>query len=138
MTVGLKIRSITNEIGTVAFFNAFFSTIHANLEPGEWGKKFPIIMQDLYQGEISKNNAEQALQELNQISTELSQLTPDKIVWDFEDPKARPPWGDNISDDITDLSNYFVTSTGRDLIDTIRQCLELLIRKDGSIKVVNY
>jgi len=138
MTVGLKIRSITNEIGTGSFFNAFFSTIHANLESDKWGERFPIIMNDLYQGEISKANAEKALQELNEITSELSQLSPDKIVWDVEDRNARPPWGNDISSDITDLSNYFVTSTGRDLIETIRQCLELLISKDGSIKVVNY
>jgi len=138
MTVGLKVRSITNEIGTGSFFNAFFSTIHLNLESGEWGERFPIIMKELYQGEISKNDAKKALQELDQITEELAQLPPEKIVWDFEDPKALPPWGNNISEDITDLSNYFVTSTGRDLIETIRQCLELLISKDGSIKVVNY
>ena len=138
MTVGIKIRSIVNEVGSGPFFKAFFSTIHVNLESGNWGERFPTIMNDLYRGQILKNNAERALFELDKISEELSKLPPDKIVWDFEDLDARPPWGDNISDEITDLSNYFVTSTGRDLIETIRECLDLLIRKEGVLEVVDY
>jgi len=31
----------------------------------------------------------------------------------------QPPWGNDISEDITDLSNYFVTSEGEDLFDVL-------------------
>lgn len=37
-----------------------------------------------------------------------------KVIWDIDDMTKMPPWGKNISKDITDLSNYFVTSDGKD------------------------
>lgn len=37
-------------------------------------------------------------------------------LWDIKDLSAQPPWKTNISDDITNLSNYFVTSDGEDFI----------------------
>ena len=47
-----------------------------------------------------------------------------------------PPWESNISADITDLSNYFVTSTGRDLISSLKEILEELRDRGGLAKVV--
>jgi len=87
MIVRLKISSITSEIGS----EAFFSTIHCNLDTRMWEERSPIIMYHLYQGEILKGDAEQALRELRQITTEFSLLSPDKTVRDFEDSKACPP-----------------------------------------------
>ena len=46
------------------------------------------------------------------------------VIWDAEDLSLTPPWGNNISSDITDLSNYFVTSDGRDLISVLNEALE--------------
>ena len=45
MAVGLKLGSITDEIGTSDFFHSFFLTIAGNLEPKGWGTKFPVIMK---------------------------------------------------------------------------------------------
>ena len=41
---------------------------------------------------------------------------PKDVVWDIDDLSKQPPWKDNISGDITDLSDYFVTSGGEDFI----------------------
>jgi len=50
----------------------------------------------------------------------------------------RPPLGNDISAEITDLSNYFVTSAGRDLIGLVAECLEeLQSGADGTLKVVS-
>ena len=40
-------------------------------------------------------------------------------MWDFENRKARPPWGDGISPHIVSLGNYFVTSDGKDLFEVL-------------------
>ena len=40
------------------------------------------------------------------------------------DIKKPPPWGNNISKDITDLSNYFVTSDGEDFLTVFKHALE--------------
>ena len=44
-------------------------------------------------------------------------------MWDIEDMNLQPPWGSNISKDITDLSNYFVTSDGEDFFDIFMHAL---------------
>lgn len=76
--------------------------------------------------------------ELSTIKSELKALPITKLIWDIQDRSKSPPWGDNIADTITDLSNYFVTSTGRDLIDTLHEILEEQRSKGGVAQVVNY
>ena len=138
MTVGIKIDGVLSEIGSAEFFSAFFSTISYRLEAGRWGEKFPMIMNELYQGKLLAENAGNALQKLESITVELSKFSPEKVVWDIDNLETRPPWGDNISDEITDLSNYFVTSTGRNLIVTIHENIEALKTRGSFIEVVTY
>jgi hypothetical protein len=68
--------------------------------------------------------------ELDQIREELRRLPPSDVVWDVEDRDKQPPWGDDISDDITDLGNYFVTEDGRDLFDVLIRRLDSAARRD--------
>jgi hypothetical protein len=138
MTIYLDLGNVSDEIGAADFFHAFFSTISGNLEPAGWATRFPALLRDLYRGELVKARAEKARLELAQIRTELKNLPPDRVIWDFQDRSKRPPWGNDISPDITDLSNYFVTSTGRDLIDVIAECLDDLQRgSNGALRVVS-
>jgi len=81
-------------------------------------------MNELYQGTLDKANIEAATEELKKIQSELREFQPDKVVWDIEDLSKQPPWGTNISSDITDLSNYFVTSSGDDFITMFFHALE--------------
>ncbi|MHB8064561.1 MAG: Imm70 family immunity protein, partial [Ruminiclostridium sp.] len=53
------------------------------------------------------------------VKENLKKFPPSDVIWDIDDMSKNPPWGSNISSDITDLSNYFVTSDGRDLITII-------------------
>lgn len=137
MTVGIEVGSIVDEIGSSDFFHAFFSTVSVRLEP-EWGGRFPNLMRHLYDGEIRQEAAADALAELSVIRAELAKFKPDQVVWDANDRSKVPPWGSKISPTITDLSNYFVTSTGRDLIATLAEALEAL-RDDGGVgRIVSY
>ncbi len=86
------------------------------LEGGKWGSRFPVIMNKLYQGKMKRKYADKAIKELTIIQKELQAFTPDQVIWDIEDLSKQPPWGNDISEDITDLSNYFVTSDGEDFI----------------------
>ncbi len=137
MAVGLHLGNVTDEIGTQDFFFAFFSTIAGNLEPAGWGSRFPALMTKLYQGALGSNDCKLAQAELSQIRSELKGLPPSKVIWDYEDRTKVPPWGDNISTDIHDLSDYFVTSTGRDLIGVIEECLQELRSRGGTLRVVS-
>jgi 2,3-bisphosphoglycerate-dependent phosphoglycerate mutase len=136
MTIGIELGSITDEIGTADFFKAFFSTISGNLEPEGQGSRFPVIMKKLYMGELPDHDALTAITELKTIQQELSRLGPDDVIWDIEDRKKMPPWGKNISTEITNLSNYFITSTGRDLISSLYEIFEELRDRGGVAKVV--
>ena len=80
--------------------------------------------QELYQGTLDKDNVETAIVELKKIQLELQAFSPDKVIWDIDDLSKQPPWGKNISNDITNLSNYFVTSDGEDFITIFFNALE--------------
>lgn len=135
MGVGLCVRENVWPIGTGDFFHAFFSTVCARLEPGGWGTRFPTVMRELYSGELAPDDAARALAELDQIRAELRRLPPSDIVWDVADRTKRPPWGEDISDEITDLSNYFVTEDGRDLFDVLGAALGYASRAGAPLRV---
>lgn len=122
--VGFKVGCIWYEIGAASFLHSFFSTVAYNLEGGNWGTRFPVIMNELYQGKLTNVNIPNAKVELNTIESELKNLSPDKVIWDMEDLGKQPPWGTRISNQITDLSNYFVTSDGRDFLTIFRKALD--------------
>lgn len=135
MTVGIQLGSVTDEIGSGDFLHAFFSSISGNLEADGWGTRFPTLVGKLYGGELHQDDAIAALSELNQVKQDLAQLPPSRVIWDIEHRDKAPPWGGKISADITNLSNYFLTSTGRDLIDVLKEILEELRDRGGVIKV---
>ncbi len=76
-------------------------------------------MKELYNGKLSWENVPQAIEEVKTIRNELSKYNPEQVVWDIDDLSKQPPWGQNISDHITSLSNYFITSDGRDVFEVL-------------------
>ena len=121
--IGLKVDLYWYSIGTGDFLHSFFSTICVRLENNVWGSRFPILMNELYSGRLDPQQLEEALRELETIQKELERINPDQVVWDKEDRSKMPPWGDNISPDIKALSDYFVTSSGKNLISVIKRAL---------------
>lgn len=75
--VGFKVGCIWYEIGAASFLHSFFSTVAYNLECGNWGTRFPVIMNELYQGKLANANVPNAKVELNTIENELKNLSPD-------------------------------------------------------------
>ena len=73
---------------------------------------------------LKKEHLENAKAELEIISNELEKISVKRVIWDIDDLSKPMPWGDNISPDITDLSNYFVTSDGEDLITTLNHAMD--------------
>lgn len=88
------------------------------------GSVYPKLMEELYQGCLKNQDLNEGLEELRKVKKELKNFSPSYVIWDAEDLSLTPPWGNNISSDITDLSNYFVTSDGRDLISVLNEALE--------------
>ena len=123
MAVVVKVGSVSDEIGAPSFLHCFFSTISAHCDGGRWGSRFPSLFQ-LYEGRLPAKQAAAAFTELREAKLLLSKLPPSAVVWDIESPSAQPPWGTNISADITSLGNYFVSSTGRDLFSLLEDALK--------------
>ena len=123
------------QIGTGDFLHSFFSTVALRLENGLWGSKYPIIMNELYQGELPANKTDLAIDELIQIKEGLRGLSSEQVVWDIEDLSKQPPWGNKISPDITDLSSYFVTSDGEDFIGVLERALKTAAEEGDALKI---
>ena len=119
MIVGISTYYCFYTIGPDGFLYAFFSTIACRLEHNNWGSRFPVIMKRLYNGSVGVEDLDKALRELKQIHEELKRLPPDQIVWDANDRSVAPPWGYDITDKITNLGNYFITSNGEQLFDVL-------------------
>lgn len=119
MAVGLKVDFLWYPIGTGDFVHSFFSTICYNLENKKWGSRFHYMMNNLYQGELFYQDVDSAMKELEIIRKELRKFSPDKVIWDIEDLSKQPPWRNNISPEIKNLSDYFITCNGENIFDEI-------------------
>ena len=135
MAVGLRVRSNAWGVGSQDFLHAFFSTVAHRLEPEGWGSRFPALQHELYRGGASAEQVPALRAELAEIHEQLDQFPPSEVVWDVEDLSARPPWGDDISPEITDLSNYFVTSDGRDLFEVFDEALSYAERAEVGVTI---
>ena len=137
MAVGLTVKYYWYQIGTGDFLHSFFSTIAYNLENEKWGSKYPYLMNELYSGTLKVEHLKNAKYELEDIAKILEKLPIEKAIWDIEDLSKPMPWGDKISSDITDLSNYFVTSDGEDLITIISHAIDKAIEIDSDINITS-
>lgn len=135
MSIGLTVGNRYWSIGTPDFFGAFFDTVAVRLEAGVRGSQFPLLARDLYSGRLDPSGARDALLEVERIRAGLAAHPPEDVVWDADERDRRPPWGDRISPDITDLSTYFVTDDGADLLDVLAEALTESLRQDEPLVI---
>ena len=86
---------------------------------------------------MNRENVDRAIEEWNSIQKELQAFAPDKVIWDIDDLSKQPSWGNNISEDITDLSNYFVTNDGKDFMTVFLHALEKAKEVDSDIEILS-
>lgn len=101
----------------------------------ELGEAVSVIMNDLYGGKLSEDKLENALKEINDIRLELSNFKPNKVVWDVDDLKKTPPWENDVSEDITNLAEYFVTVRGQNLFDVLINAISEAMAEEVEIEV---
>jgi len=135
MTVEIQAGSLTGEIGSSSFFNAFFSTVAVLLENAEPGSRFPVIGEELYEGHVDAENIGRAIAELQVIRAELMRYPPTAIVWDSEVRARAPPGGNDISRDISSMGIYFVTSDGRDLFDMLLEIFRYALKQKSDVDI---
>jgi hypothetical protein len=123
MVVGFFFDCFFYQVGHGDFLYSFFSTITYHLEPDGWGTKYPKLMNDLYNKKLNCSDIPQAIEEVREIRKKLVVFSPSQVVWYIGDLSKQPPWGDDISPDIKNLSDYFKTSDGRDLFELLISAL---------------
>ena len=137
MAVGFKVKYYWYQVGDGDFLHSFFSTISYHLEQNGWGTEYPFLLNELYNGKLENKNIDYAINELEAIKKKLQDFSPSQVIWDIDDLSKSPPWGDNISKDITNLSNYFITSEGEDLIDMLMKALEKGQKTNSDVYIEN-
>ncbi|EIT87446.1 hypothetical protein A374_00200 [Fictibacillus macauensis ZFHKF-1] len=133
MAVGFKVKHYWYQVGHGDFLHSFFSTISYHLEQNGWGTEYPFILNELYNGKLNYKNIDRAITELELIKKKLQKYNPSQVIWDIEDLSKRPPWGNNISKDISNLSDYFITSEGEDLIDTLMKAFKKGLKTNSDV-----
>ena len=74
---------------------------------------------------------------MEDVQRRLKDFSPVEVIWNAEDLTKSPPWGRNISKDISDLSNYFVTSSGDDLITVILNVFEKAEKEKVDVDILS-
>ena len=135
MAVGFKVHFYWYSVGTGSFLYSFFSTVSYHLEPEGWGTKYPYLMNHCYNGKVANALVPEVLKEVHEIRELLQNYSPSQIIWNIEDLSKRPPWGEDISPEITSLANYFVTSEGTDFFKVLISALEQAIKYNFDFEV---
>lgn len=138
MTIGLKQGSVVTEVGPGGILHSLCSTIATHLEGGRWGAQFPLIMGNLYQGLLHEKDVDAAQAELEKIKKGLEKLLPSQVVWDIENPEIKPAWLQEAGPHVSSMANFFVTTTGRDLLFEIADNLESLKEFGGALEIISY
>ncbi len=92
-------------------------------------------MNELYQGELPAEDVSTARGELAQAREALSGMPPSAVVWDVEDLSRRPPEGEAVDPAITNLSEYFLTNDGQNLIEVIDAALAHAEREHATVTI---
>lgn len=116
--IGFQARDHYFDIGTLNYVLSFFSTICLRLEKGNWGKRFPRIMKELYMGKIGYRHLQEAMKEMEAIEWELQGLPVSLLVWDSDEPdKQLPnPRGEGNAQ-APNLAAYFTCTEGETIFE---------------------
>ena len=65
----------------------------------------------------------------------MKKFLPQEVIGDFEDLSLTPPWGNNIASHISNLSQYFITSSGSGLFEVMLTSFRFALEKGQNIIV---
>ncbi|KFN02325.1 hypothetical protein D0U04_28365 [Bacillus clarus] len=133
--VGFGVDSFFYETEHPDFLHSFFSTISYHTEPEGWGTKYTLLMKDLYFNKLNWQDASEALKNVEEIRETLSKIPPSEVIWDIENLTKKPPYGDKIPEDITNLAAYYTTERGKAFLTLLRNARKGSVeeKQDGTI-----
>ena len=121
MTILSKDEERMVDIGTSDTLRALYSTAYVLLK--DKSKELGLGLEFLKTGNCSAELVKEAAKQLIIIKDELSSFKPEEAVYDYRNLKAKGPWQNNISDDVTSCADLITTADGKvlltELIDTL-------------------
>ncbi len=102
------------DIGSNSIWKSLCSTIKAYIDMD--GSKYPSAMAFFESGSCTGNEGYKVGRQINQIRDELSQIPPEKSVYDLDNPGLKAPWEGKISPVITSCANLYTTADGKDFL----------------------
>jgi hypothetical protein len=137
MSVDFRVGESFWLIGAASFASSFFDTVHCLLEKGEWGETYPYLLKGLCdEGRLAWEDAPRLKTEVDDIHAKLKAFPPSAVVWDKDDRSKKPPWGDEIFDEKTNMSNYFVTADGQDLFEVLYEAIGEAINAKEDLEIM--
>lgn len=101
-------------IGGSDIWKAVYSTTDACV--GKKRKKYPLAFGFFESGICDGSKGYDVARQINQIRDELSQFSPEKAVYDIDNPKLAALWKRKLSPVVTSCANMVTTSDGQDLL----------------------
>lgn len=102
------------DVGSDIIWDALAATVSVRLH--FYKDHIPLAMQFLTTKHCAAEDALQTAVQFNLIRDEFSKFRPTEVLFDQFDHSKRAPWGDQISEVVTSLAHYFITSDGKDLL----------------------
>lgn len=98
-------------------------------------KQIPHVFAFIKEGHSNSQDCLSTAREFNLVRDRLSQIEPEQIIYDYNEPEKQPPWGDKISPVITSCANYLTTGDGDDLLAEIVKILTYAAYVKASVDV---
>lgn len=102
------------DIGSSSDWISVYSTAESRL--GHHKRKIPLALAFLKTGNCGATDGIETARQINLMRDEFARLSPDKVVYDIENPNEAAPWADNLSPVITSCANLFITADGKDML----------------------
>jgi len=102
-------------IGTSDILYSLYSTVWM-LGSADFKRTIPQALAFFESGECPASDALATARQFNLIRDELSKFSPERAVYDMQNPQLKAPWEGNISPVITSCANLHTTADGKDLL----------------------
>lgn len=123
--VKARVGDWSAELGPVHIVNALGATISYRLEPETDARRFPAVLNGLFNGRLEAGAAASAATELETISRELAQLPPERAVWSVQDLRRRDDSAEPVNHSARHLGEYFIAADGRPLLEVLLEAARL-------------
>ncbi len=134
--VFLLVEPFSFELLEIPLYRSFFDNVCFYLENKIWGSRFPIVMQNLYNGAVEVSNLKDLLKEIDIIQQEFSKIEVNDLIWDIENLEERCPYLDNMVDEIKTLADFWKTSyKSEDMFEILKRIINFAIENQTEILV---